>query len=135
MFKKLDKITVKIRKLRQEYEDEKDKIILSNFSSLFELIEDIGFIKDETSYYFHLTNKNDYYTFKLDFEEQKNIFFISWFDLKKRENWFIIRKDDNLEERVNKLMNDIKTEYINFKPYLRKLKLKKITDDSNRNTR
>ena len=133
MFKKLDKITVKIRKLRQEYEDEKDKIILSNFSSLFELIEDIGFIKDETSYYFHLTNKNDYYTFKLDLEEQKNIFFISWFDLKKRENWFIIRKDDNLEERVNKLMNDIKTEYINFKPYLRKLKFKKITDDSNRN--
>jgi len=127
MFNKLDKITKKIRDLRSEYETEKNKIILQNFSSLFDLITEIGFVKNSCDYYFYLRDKNHVYSFKFDFEEDKNEFFISWEDLKRHENWIIIRKEDNIKENLDLLISDIKTEYLNYKPYLRRLKLNKFS--------
>jgi len=129
MFEKLDKLTSEIRKLRKEYDDEIDKIISENFSPLFELISEIGFVKTEFDYNHYLTVNNNIYSFKFDFEDGNQDFFIAWEDLKHHDNWFIIKKNDNIKESLEKLMNDIREEYINFKPYLRRLKFKKFTDN------
>ena len=134
MLKKLIDLNDKILIAKKNYNDELDVVVNLYFKDTFTLLEEIGFIQNDSydaDYFFTLhtkiNNKNKHFSFKLDFSQHNFNFYINWKDINGNDVWESF--SENHEENILSLNKSIGKEFMKYKPYASFIKLKRIIDE------